>query len=55
MNIGIIGNTKQTLKGIRRLLKEGYKVRYVFGLCDKMMKGKVNSISLSQICADNDI
>ena len=55
MKIAVFGNTKQTLKGLRRLVSDGYDVRYVFGLPDELRSKKVNSVSLDDFCAHNEI
>ena len=55
MKIGIIGNTRQTLKGLQRLLGINYEIKYVFGLSPKKMKKKVNSVCLKNFCMSNNI
>jgi methionyl-tRNA formyltransferase len=55
VKIAVIGNTKQTLKGIVRLIKEKYRVAYVFGLPPDKFVAKVNAVSLEKICNENDI
>ena len=55
MKLGLIGNTRQTLKGLQRTLELGHEVKYVFGLPEHKCKNKVNSVSLSEICTVNNI
>jgi methionyl-tRNA formyltransferase len=55
MKIGIIGNTKQTLKGIHALKMHGFDIRFVFGLNEQDYKNKVNAVSLRQACNNYDI
>jgi methionyl-tRNA formyltransferase len=50
MRIGIIGNTKLTLKGIEMLISLGHEIVYVFGLPDENLKNKVNGVDLSPFC-----
>lgn len=55
MRIAVIGNTKQTIKGLYRLVKEGHEVIYVFGLPEENIKNKVNFVSLSDFCLEHNI
>ena len=55
MKIAVFGNTRQTLKGLQRLVSSGYDVQYVFGLPDELRDKKVNSVSLDKFCDDHKI
>ena len=55
MKIAVFGNTRQTLKGLQRLVSSGYDVQYVFGLPDELRDKKVNSVSLDEFCDDHKI
>jgi methionyl-tRNA formyltransferase len=50
MRIGVIGNTKLTLKGIEMLISLGHEIIYVFGLPQENLKNKVNGVDLSNFC-----
>ena len=55
MKVIVIGNTVQTLKGLKRLLKKNYEVICVFGLPEEKLLSKVNSVDLSGFCRINNI
>ncbi len=55
MKIAVFGNTRQTLKGLQRLISSGYDVQYVFGLPDDLRDKKVNAVSLDEFCSEHNI
>jgi len=55
MKVCVVGNTRQTLKGLRRLVGEGYDVICVFGLPEEIAAKKVNFISLANFCLEHSI
>jgi methionyl-tRNA formyltransferase len=55
MKIAVVGNTKQTLKGLSRLIEEKYNVVYVHGLSSEKAKSKVNSVCLREFCNTHNI
>ena len=55
MKIAVIGNTKQTLKGLNRLIEEEYQVSCVFGLPEDKSTNKVNFVSLCDLCLEHNI
>ena len=55
MKIAVIGNTVQTLKGLNRLVEEGHHVKYVFGLPEDKVAGKVNYVPLEDFCLEHDV
>tara|TARA_R100000005_G_C4996785_1_gene203573 strand:+ start:2184 stop:2936 length:753 start_codon:yes stop_codon:yes gene_type:complete len=55
MNCGVIGNTRLTLLALKEVLSRGHSVSYVFGLPEEKLKNKVNAVSMTSICADNNI
>ena len=55
MKVAVIGNTKQTLKALKRLVKERYDVKLVFGLSIAEAENKVNYVDLNSYCHNNNI
>lgn len=55
MKIGVLGNTKLTLKGLTLLKSLGHQIQYVFGIPNEQLSSKVNSVSLDEFCNNSSI
>lgn len=55
MRVGVLGNTKLTLKGLELLKSLGYQIQYAFGISDEQLSSKVNSVLLDDFCNNNSI
>lgn len=55
MKVGVLGNTKLTLKGLGLLKSLDYDIQYVFGISDEQLPSKVNSVPLDDFCNKNSI
>jgi methionyl-tRNA formyltransferase len=53
--IAITGSTVLTLNSMKKILSLGFNIIYVFGIPDKNLKNKTNSIDLQEFCSKNKI